>query len=1586
MTATNPNPSAPISLPVGEVALLTDGRDWSVESHLLLDLTPDANAKKIGEVIKTMKLPEDEWAFELAITADVDDDVIRADLYTGAHAFRTGKRADTRRLELAPDDTGPEAEAEDEVVLCVIVGDKARIVTVSRFEEQTGSPRVAVVEANLPGSTVADARYMRVAFQGSHDVRLLPSVVTTEVDAALKPLLGSSIFGFPPGVRPRDQPSLRVLPADDRVVLAHPWTRAPTTETVEVVILQVAFDRLQRFDPPRPRNPELSWEYWDGTGWWQIEGLEDRTGNLVSSGRVVFDVPTNLAPTDVGGRNNHWIRARLVGGDYGREEVTTKTVIEGPDPDAPPPAGATEPAAQTQTHTVVVSTDNIRAPYVVELSARYEVCDPVAPEVVLAEDSGGYRDQTEANRTAEAVVEFFTPLGTTLASLTVPEPPAPSSPSAALPPECVVCATGAEWEREDESLAPASAGGGGRGLCLCFDAEIDGGPINLLFLVDEADHDEAFPLRVEALIDDDFEEIPAVDGTRGLGESGILSFVLDRPPQRRVLFGHEGHWVRVRPNRVFDSSKWLPRVRGIYVNAVGATAAETQELELLGSSDGRPNLTVMLARTPVLAEPPERRTREGRDDGVELRIRERLGEEEIDVLLGADPESVRQDVGGRPGAWVRWRQVADVNDAGPGDRVYALEEATGRISFGDGLHGRIPPIGRDAILAVRYRRGGGAAANAVKAWSAMNLITPVPGVDAAVVPVGAAGGSDPQDAASTLRFATANLVLQGRALALRDFEALALQFSPVIAQARAFAAPAGMRVVIVTRGDDPRPPKAVQRALQRHLVAHASPVMGAKDALTVAAPTLVPLRLLVDLVVDAIEHTGTVSGEARTRIRELLDPASGGLDRAGWRLGELPSDEDIAVRLAGIDGLEGIAAITVETDFDGAGFAVPRRSLRAAEARAARPQRRPLPLSARERGGRRMNDLRLQLADVDFAQLTELGRSLIPTVAPRWTDHNVHDPGIMLIELLAWIAEAQIYSLARLRRDERYAYARLLGVRPQGPRPARGYVWPMPPGGDGAPPWKPGRIIAPTEAVVPNRPDAPVFHATHPIRLLSAVMTGVYTIFADGSVRDWKLVNAKDGATFRPFGGAPAPGDRLVLELDDRFGDDFTPGDALVALGVEVVNDRPSPDADGVTMGGPRLRIAIEDASGERPIRLVQDTTVGLSRSGVLLLACDARARPAGQRFALTIQSASGGFLLAPRLKRIAPNVLPVQQVEDAVDERESFGTGDPDQSYRLERASLVDPGTLALRLYEGGAWRDWRATSALDGCGPADRAFVLDADTGTLRFGNGVNGARPPAGAALQVAYRISAGVGGNLPPAVPWGVPGILGTFGVNGLAMTGGTLGLSLDEIQRLVRRRTRDRRPCVATEDLVRRALALTDLGVARAHEVTAPDGARGVRTLVVVGPHERDEAPTDVVESPEWLAEIRRRLAPDVPLGQRLTVVRPRYVTIRVLAKLRAEPLVDPARVRQDVEDALRARLAIVGGGAWPFGRKLGPVTVKGWLRAVPGVARVDEMRLVANGRESAAGEPLELGRAGLPRLALESGDIRVEAAPAGGAR
>jgi hypothetical protein len=77
------------------------------------------------------------------------------------------------------------------------------------------------------------------------------------------------------------------------------------------------------------------------------------------------------------------------------------------------------------------------------------------------------------------------------------------------------------------------------------------------------------------------------------------------------------------------------------------------------------------------------------------------------------------------------------------------------------------------------------------------------------------------------------------------------------------------------------------------------------------------------------------------------------------------------------------------------------------------------------------------LDDRPWADLVEEGRSLIPVFAPEWTDHNLHDPGITTIELLAWIAEMDLYQLNRISDRAKRKFLSLIGITPNPPRAAR---------------------------------------------------------------------------------------------------------------------------------------------------------------------------------------------------------------------------------------------------------------------------------------------------------------------------------------------------------------------------------------------------------------------------------------------------------------------------------------------------------------------------------------------------------------------
>jgi hypothetical protein len=75
------------------------------------------------------------------------------------------------------------------------------------------------------------------------------------------------------------------------------------------------------------------------------------------------------------------------------------------------------------------------------------------------------------------------------------------------------------------------------------------------------------------------------------------------------------------------------------------------------------------------------------------------------------------------------------------------------------------------------------------------------------------------------------------------------------------------------------------------------------------------------------------------------------------------------------------------------------------------------------------------LDDRTYAELTAEARALIPSLQPAWTNHNPSDPGIVLVELLAWLTEMLLFQVNEIPAVNTEKFLKLLNgpawVRPE---------------------------------------------------------------------------------------------------------------------------------------------------------------------------------------------------------------------------------------------------------------------------------------------------------------------------------------------------------------------------------------------------------------------------------------------------------------------------------------------------------------------------------------------------------------------------
>ena len=216
---------------------------------------------------------------------------------------------------------------------------------------------------------------------------VLPDITPAPRDGAFKGKFLRITEG--PGTDPVGRKITDYFVNTNNVVVDSPFPEPPTDESKFAITnspVGQAWHVHEDKSQPDVR-PELSWEYSNGRGWLALQ-VDDTTKNLLVDGTIKFTLPDNVQKTDVAGQENFWIRARIVGGDYGREQFTFNK----------------------DTGEIKVEKDPIRPPKINAIGISYKVTELKEPQFCLTFNSLNYLDQTAANVTPNKTFVPFAPL------------------------------------------------------------------------------------------------------------------------------------------------------------------------------------------------------------------------------------------------------------------------------------------------------------------------------------------------------------------------------------------------------------------------------------------------------------------------------------------------------------------------------------------------------------------------------------------------------------------------------------------------------------------------------------------------------------------------------------------------------------------------------------------------------------------------------------------------------------------------------------------------------------------------------------------------------------------------------------------------------------------------------------------------------------------------------------------------------------------------------------------------------------------------------------------------------------------------
>ncbi len=607
------------------------------------------------------------------------------------------------------------------------------------------------------------------------------------------------------------------------------------------------------------------------------------------------------------------------------------------------------------------------------------------------------------------------------------------------------------------------------------------------------------------------------------------------------------------------------------------------------------------------------------------------------------------------------------------------------------------------------------------------------------------------------------------------------------------------------------------------------------------------------------------------------------------------------------------------------------------------------------------------LDDRRFQQFVDDAKRYIQQRAPEWTDHNVSDPGVTLVETVAHMADQIVYRLNRVPEKNHLAFLDLVGITLFPPSAARTDVtfWLS------APQEEPVLVATGTEAATlrTESEEAVVFATERELSIIPCEL-GHLVVQSNGSPVADRTADLTEGKDVMCFAETPSPGDCMLFGLTAAV------PHCAVALDLDS-----RVDGVGVDPRQPPLVWEAWTEDGWVACEVDRDGTGGLNRPGEVVLHV-----PGGHTLSRTGGREAGWlrcrvteplnnqpfYTTSPTVR--SADVFTIGGTTRAIhadtvyDEALGESTGLPGQRLRLANAPVVgdDPPLLLQSASGPEGWTDWQVVPHFSGSAPDERHITLDAATGEIAFGPAVRepdgtlrqyGAVPAKGAVLRARrYRTGGGRAGNVArgavQVLRSSIPYVSEV--VNREAARGGVDGETVEEakVRAPITLRAQERAVTLRDyEELARRAAPET----ARITCLEGDEGEHGayaVRVLVVPqavpdpGGRLRFE---QLVPGDALLQRITRHLDERRLIGTRLAVGPPFYQGVTVVATVHAFRGVDTDRVRRKAHDALYRHLDPLIGGTdgkgWPFGRPVQSGEVFAVLQRVPGVELVDEVQL-----------------------------------------
>ncbi len=439
------------------------------------------------------------------------------------------------------------------------------------------------------------------------------------------------------------------------------------------------------------------------------------------------------------------------------------------------------------------------------------------------------------------------------------------------------------------------------------------GPISMFFSIEQQENLYRQNVQIEweylrqngSLVE--WAVLKVSDGTKNLTGSGIITFIGQNDFVENEIFGNKLFWIRAlnKDSKFADADKNLiyPVVKGLLMNTVHAVQQETIREEMLESVSNMSNMEYTLSKYPVISEEL------WVDEASVLSLEERKA---ITGGMNGPVEEIRDELGNTKEFWVKWQAVDDFIESGADSRHFIIERTSGKIRFGDGKYGKVPPADQACNMKVSYKIGGGVKGN-VHAYEINTLQNSIAFIDGVFNPEPSGGGCDIETVEDALVRGPQVIKHRNRAVSKSDFEWLAREASHNIARVRCLSnfsingirEPGSITLVIFAKNSNHSSVHfpELKAQVESYIYERCANIITFPNKINVMEPVRVEISVHAVLVAAEPDKLISAEREAVKKLNKFLDPLGGNYEGNGWKIAEYPHASMFYTLLKSIQGV-----------------------------------------------------------------------------------------------------------------------------------------------------------------------------------------------------------------------------------------------------------------------------------------------------------------------------------------------------------------------------------------------------------------------------------------------------------------------------------------------------------------------------------------------------------------------------------------------------------------------------------------------------------------------------------------------------------